>query len=355
MKKKQMIGLSSLLLACTLATSAYAADDIKVFMEGKELSFDQPPIVEEGRTLVPMRMIFEALDAKVSWDQQTQMVTAVSAEGKELTLQIGQTKVSITEGDKVSQVTLDVPAQIVSGRTLVPLRAVSELMSAEVKWEDTTHTVNISKPTTTNANHKVFTGKDGLKVMAGPEWGQAVSGSSMEENDAIVLLRTRVDDAYGKEVSFIIKADNLTAYEQELQAMRTKYDALPAEQKDSVLAYYMNDYPKSEQAAIQELFTAETVDYAAVSKSLTDYDFLERLRSGGIEATLVKKEVVLFLGQQTELSEIEAVIEDTTARYYVTHVVQDRVNYTLLVSGEKAAIQAHADEIKEMIGSASLH
>ncbi len=355
MEKKQMIGLSSLLLACTLATSAYAADDIKVFVGDKALAFDQPPIVEEGRTLVPMRTIFEALDAKVSWDQETQTVTAFSADGKEISLQIGRPEAVVKADGQASPVLLDVPAQVVGGRTLVPLRAVSELMAADVKWDDDSRTVTITKPSAKDANKRIFTGKDGLTVTAGLEWGQAVGGNSMEENDAIVLLRNRADDPMLSDVTFIIKADSMAAYEQELREMRTKYDALPAEQKDSILAYYMNAYPQSEQAAIQELFTAEKVDYTAVSKALTDYDFLERLRSSGIEATLVKKEAVSFLGQQSELSEIEAVIEGITARYYVAHTVKNDVNYTLLVSGEKEAIQTNAAEIKAMIVSASLH
>lgn len=354
MKKKHLLGLSTLLLTCTLTASAYAAEEIKVFVGDKALIFDQPPIVEEGRTLVPMRTIFEALEAKVSWDQETQTVTAISADGKEIALQIGQPEAVITESDQVSKKALDVPAQIVGGRTLVPLRAVSELMAAEVKWDEQARTVTIAKPIKTETGHQVFTGKDGITVSASREWAQAVGGSSMEENDAIVLMRVREGDAYGSEVTFIIKADSLDTYEKTLQEMRSKYDVLPAEQKESVLAYYMNEYPPSEQAAIKELFTAEDVDYTAVSQALTDYDFLERLRSGGVEAALVKKEMVTFLSQPAELSEIEAVIEGTTARYYVTHTVKNNVNYTLLVSGEKEAIQAHAAEIKEMIVSANI-
>lgn len=83
-----------------------------------------------NRTLVPLRSIFEELGASVSWNQETKTVTAAK-DNKEVWLQIGS---KITEVDgKV--VTIDVPAQVKNGRTLVPLRFVSEAMGASVRWD----------------------------------------------------------------------------------------------------------------------------------------------------------------------------------------------------------------------------
>jgi hypothetical protein len=116
-----------------------ATADITVSVNGAALSFDQPPIVENGRTLVPLRAIFEALGADVNWDAASQTVTAVKG-NVTVTLKIGS-NVLDKSGQQIS---LDVPAQIVGGRTLVPARAVAESFGANVAWDDVARTVTIT-------------------------------------------------------------------------------------------------------------------------------------------------------------------------------------------------------------------
>ena len=347
----------ALLAVWMFASSAYGAADVKVICDGKELLFAQPPIVEEGRILVPLRTFFDALEAEISWDQEMQTVKAVSPAGKEMVLTIGQTEANIKDGEEHWQVRLDVPAQIVDGRTFIPVRAVSELMAAEVSWDEAARLVNVrhSLPAETGTPEgQVFTGKAGLSVSAGPNWRQVAQGKGLEENDALVLIKSLPADPHLSEVNFTIKADTLKTLEQNLEEMRSEYDALSAEQKAAVLDYYLKNYPESEHAAIKHLFTDETVDYQAVGEALNDFDLLERLRSGGLNATLVKKEPIVFLGQTVDLMEIEADIEGTLARYYTAHTVWDEVSYTLLVSGEKGAMISNAAEIKAIIESAAI-
>ena len=72
MKKKIAMLLSALLLACSFLTPQSAqAQDIAVTIDNEQLQTDQPPIIHNGRTLVPLRSIFEALGAEVSWYQST--------------------------------------------------------------------------------------------------------------------------------------------------------------------------------------------------------------------------------------------------------------------------------------------
>jgi hypothetical protein len=122
------------------AGGAFAAP--QVVLNGQELVFDVPPVIEQRRTLVPFRAIFEALGANVSWDGSTQTVTAVK----------GDTEIKLTIGGPAYKngqpVTLDVPAKIVNERTLVPLRFVSEVLGASVWWNDAAQTVTIYCPRT---------------------------------------------------------------------------------------------------------------------------------------------------------------------------------------------------------------
>jgi hypothetical protein len=117
-----------------------SSDVITVLVNGAAVIFDQPPVVQSGRTLVPLRAIFEALGANVAWEQSTQTVTATR----------GNTTVTLSIGSNIlnrngEQVTLDVPAQIVGGRTLVPARAVAESFGAAVGWDPDTRTVTITE------------------------------------------------------------------------------------------------------------------------------------------------------------------------------------------------------------------
>lgn len=151
----------------------------------------------------------------------------------------------------------------------MPVRAVSELMAAEVSWDEAARLVRVSKSLPAEAGgpeSQIFTGKAGLSVMAGPNWRLVANGKTMEDNDALVLVKTLLDDPHLSEVNFTIKADTLKTLEQNLQEMRFEYDALSAEQKTAVLDYYLKNYPEAEHAAIKQLFTAETVDYQAVGK-----------------------------------------------------------------------------------------
>lgn len=86
-------------------------------------------VLIDDRTLVPMRAIFEELNAKVNWDQETKTVIAIKNE-TEIQLTIGLNKALLN--NKVLH--LDVPPQLIDNSTLVPLRFISETLGASVKW-----------------------------------------------------------------------------------------------------------------------------------------------------------------------------------------------------------------------------
>jgi hypothetical protein len=103
---------------------------ISVIVDWEELSFDVPPTIIEGRTMVPLRAIFEALEAQVEWNGTTKTVTGSR----------GNTSIKLVVGSKLAEVNgkevqLDVPAAIISNRTLVPARFISESLGARVSWD----------------------------------------------------------------------------------------------------------------------------------------------------------------------------------------------------------------------------
>nr|WP_239565154.1 copper amine oxidase N-terminal domain-containing protein [Brevibacillus fulvus] len=114
---------------------------IVVFINGQLQTFSKPPIEINGRTLVPLRAIFEALGAKVDWDEATQTVTATK-DNNTIKLTIGS-KIAYKNGEKIY---LDVPAQLLNGdTTMVPIRFVSEALGAKVGWDAYTQSVLITQ------------------------------------------------------------------------------------------------------------------------------------------------------------------------------------------------------------------
>lgn len=102
---------------------------IQVFVDGKAVAYDSQPIIQNGRTLVPLRATFEALGADVSWDDKTRTVKA-EKDGRSLSLTI-DSKNAVVDG---SATTLDEPAMIQNGRTLVPLRFIGEAFGNHVDY-----------------------------------------------------------------------------------------------------------------------------------------------------------------------------------------------------------------------------
>lgn len=114
-------------------------EEITVTVNGVQVVFDQPPIAENNRVLVPVRAIFEAMGAEVTWNQASMTAFAVR----------GDTTVAIQIGNRTmyrgqTAVNLDVPAKALNGRTLVPVRAVSEAFNADVDWDSARNRVVIS-------------------------------------------------------------------------------------------------------------------------------------------------------------------------------------------------------------------
>ena len=143
MKKLLCLFLCALLMNGSLAIFVSADSGISVLLNGTLLEFDVPPQMIDSRTMVPMRAIFEALNVEIEWFQETQLVVAFTPE-KTIHLTVGEKTVDIMRGDEVEHIELDVPAQIVEGRTLVPVRFIAESLGAKVDWDGDTSTVIIT-------------------------------------------------------------------------------------------------------------------------------------------------------------------------------------------------------------------
>lgn len=111
---------------------------VKLYVNGEEPVFDVAPFIRSGYTLVPFRAISEALKAEVSWNEEEQSVTVTRGDVT-VKLYVGETTAYVNG----VAVELQMPAEIVNGRTVVPARFVSESLNSTVKWEGETESVII--------------------------------------------------------------------------------------------------------------------------------------------------------------------------------------------------------------------
>ena len=132
----------AILLAFLLipAQTVFANTDVRVTIEGEPIIFeDQPPVIVGGRTLVPVRGVFEKLGFEVDWNNATRQAILTS-DHHTVVLTAGSS-IFVTNGDNRE---LDVYVQIIGDRTMLPIRAVLESVGYFVDWDAQTRTVQIS-------------------------------------------------------------------------------------------------------------------------------------------------------------------------------------------------------------------
>lgn len=124
--------------------TSFADEDVGVIIRGSRIEFDVPPKIIDGRTMVPMRKIFETLNAVVDWIPEAQLILA-SKDSEIIAMEIGKNFLTVTDVETgVSKnIELDVPPQIFDSRTLVPVRAISEALNMKVSWDSETRIVTI--------------------------------------------------------------------------------------------------------------------------------------------------------------------------------------------------------------------
>ncbi len=112
---------------------------IKVNLNGDVLNFDVNPIIIEGRTMLPLRTVFEAFGFTIEWNSMEKKVVGEKRDSK-VELYINN-KIAKINGKEYE---LDVAATIIDGRTLAPVRFIAESVGAKVDWDGSTRTVMIT-------------------------------------------------------------------------------------------------------------------------------------------------------------------------------------------------------------------
>lgn len=209
---KKIIIFVSLVMLLFVA-SVVAANDISVYVDDVKVSFpDQKPYIDKNsRTLVPIRFIAEEMGAEVGWDGRINLVT----------IQKGETEIKLTIGEQKAVVngkvkTFDTKAVLNNGRTMVPLRFISETLGAEVGWDGKLNRVDVwtgegpgntggpgdpvvnpytgAKPTKTG--DWIVSGKPATKRWKNPVIKYITMADLPAELDFQSILDIKIDDKY---------------------------------------------------------------------------------------------------------------------------------------------------------------
>lgn len=178
--------------------SIVAADNVIVLqlnstdalINGKAHQLNVAPFLLDGRTMVPLRFVSEALGAEVEWDGDKQKITLLLGD-QTMILHVDSSE-AIVDGKTIF---MDVPATIVNGSTVVPIRFVGENFRQEITFDDATKTITIKgggteNPSQSGADEEQAYGEDEREYEADAhlayflgEWSMWVPGTGLVSTD----------------------------------------------------------------------------------------------------------------------------------------------------------------------------
>lgn len=255
MKKKL-----SLIMAAALAVSAMSigvngedlSDTITLTAFGQEVECDQPPIIFDGRTLIPLRAAAEAVGAEVNWDND-EKAAIVENSDLQIKLVIGENKVSVKDNatGEVTDTEIDVPAQVVNDRTMVPVRIIAETLNLNVDWDSDTKTVAIS----------LKDDSDKAEETTAEQISEETTDTVVEDSTETTTAQVKVIKAgadYSKNAEGkIVATDKVTVDDKDLLTIKIKYDEIAG---NTAYNNYMKETAEKDIADYIRRFEKEVKD-----------------------------------------------------------------------------------------------
>ena len=301
--------------------SATASSSVSVFVDGEIVTFDVEPQIINDRTMVPLRAIFEQIGAEVTWDDTTK--TAVSTKG-DITVKITIGEYKLTKNGV--DIAIDVPAQIIDSRTLVPVRAISESFDCQVFWEDDIRSVRVvtlklEEPVKTEADAIVVCtlgSEDPIAVTkATYEFYAAMSG--LDSEDAVievircyeamykyhltkgVPMQSILLDAFNAQIySFV----NSEAYPDLVAQYNTTDTALRDYLHKNTFIIYAQNFEASQAHSEEQIIAYARENYVRVKHILVKdetkaNEILSQLKAGASFEELVKEHSIDSMNVET--------------------------------------------------------
>lgn len=146
---KKVLLCAAIFMLLSTANVVKADSDIRVVINNQELYTEDKPVIVDGRTLLPLRALCEAMGCEVVWVAATSTAN-IKNDTTIISMQIGNTNITRVKRTNMEQklLTTDVPPMLINEKTYIPVRALAESLDAVVGWDSTTNTVMIVYDTT---------------------------------------------------------------------------------------------------------------------------------------------------------------------------------------------------------------
>jgi len=304
-----------LVLVFTLSMTSIVLAEIRVTLDGAPIAFDVPPQTINDRTMVPLRAIFEALNANIDWNDSTQTVTA-TRDGVVVVMRVGDPVITVAGNN----VTLDVPPQIVNERTLVPARAVAESFGVNVDWNGGTQTVILTTGSgqvtdlTNSANYWVEL--DGTRFTPGMMVNEFIArGLQVRDRDEDVLNRNI--EAFGTLTGFTFAWQDGSTWRTSMQV---------------IIRNTGNEAIVARNARVGQIIIDEQT-----ASAFNDIAFINGIRLG----VTTPGDIRSMFGEPTEVIAIAA----TTALHYYPFRDNRAVNSSLMFAGYRFVFDNDTDRL----------
>ncbi|ATW24573.1 stalk domain-containing protein [Candidatus Formimonas warabiya] len=151
MKRKLINSISIIILLCLVAIPTYANQTIKIIVNGKIISCQNPPQIVNGRVMVPIRTVGEALNVDVDWQPESwyngpvgPWHVYINNGYKQISMYPNETVVTINDNGIRNNIIIDTPVKVIKGSVYVPISIISKILNCNVLWEKETSTIKIN-------------------------------------------------------------------------------------------------------------------------------------------------------------------------------------------------------------------
>lgn len=142
MLKRFVLLMGALMLMGSMTVQGQEYNTVRLIVDGEELYSDQPAVIYNDRTVVPIRAVAEAFGCQVDWDNDLKQVD-IHIEDAHIYLTIGSYTLELQYGGERAETEIDTPPVIINGRTMVPIAFISEVLGYDTNWDGNTKTVSI--------------------------------------------------------------------------------------------------------------------------------------------------------------------------------------------------------------------
>ncbi len=289
--KKRILSLAFVIIVFSYLLFAIPAsadaDNITVTLNGTALSFEQPPVIADDRTLAPLCDSFEALGAEVSWSDDTKTVTATK-DSTEIKLTVGSNIMYKVTDAKSEEIKLDVTAGLINDKTMVPLRAIAEAFDCYVFWNGDTNTVKIISDISHLLSESATKYNNDLALICADQSKEIENVYALNDKDRIIKAYKKLGI---KQENIYTLDDNSESYYYSLACLK---DAKINNESYNVLFITARgtgfDFRRSALEILNNKISLHNKDFFGYEAYANSYHFCEKIMSGLENEFLPKNE-----------------------------------------------------------------